>query len=1240
MYERGTLRREGTGWRWPPDAPERLDFARNVVDAVLERLSALPAETARALGVAARVGHRFDVGLLAHALERPEADVAASLSHGIEAGLLRPETEDWGLLAYGAGERAEGGTRFVHDRVQEAALRLLSDDEAPQVHLRLARRLMATATPSGDTHFEILEHARPALALFLPDERLRLGGHALEACAAAVRSAAFGAALRACELGLVAVGDADPALWERLCTRAVEVADAAADDPAIDRHAEALIAGASTVAARGPAYWARIRALTRAGRYAEAIAAADAFLIQIGRRTETRLRLLPLLLCAARVLWTIRGRTPQALVDGPAGTDPTHVATVRVQIAATTALAALHPKVLPLDILRSMRDVLSGGVTPEGLFVWTGWALLNAKVAGRVEQGIAYCQLALARAERMRAHGTWVGIASILNSMLTHWVTPLSQVGEALRQASERALELGEVSSALQMRGLGHQLEFFEGRPLAEVDLAFRQLQALGRQYRVPLWTRAAQPYREAVAMLRGQTNPTPAVATNDPDDTFTEHTRAVSTMVSTLFLGDRAAALATARRAPVALRTPMQYPGHFIWFTYRAVALLRAAAVGLLSPAEARALIRPDRRALERWVAGSPGRRYRLLWIDATDAVLRGHLADALPLFEAAIDEARAVGVCHDAALLCEHAAEVATATGRPRLATLFLEDARAGYHQWGADAKADALLPRSTAPLSTRSTSSTTSRSVDLDLDLETMFRASIALSGEIRLDRLVCQVVAVTLQNAGATRGFLVTEREGGPFIELGLGADGAALAVPGTPLSAAPDALAATVVHYVARTGQQLVLADGASDARFALDPYLRSRTTASILCTPLEHKGQRTGIIYLENHLVGGCFTPARLRTVQVLASQAAVAIENARLVDTLEAKVAERTGALQAALEQTRAQHAQLVSSHEALVQSEKMAALGQLVAGVAHELNTPLGAIRASVGNLSAALDGVLGDLFEVLAESPPAQRAAWVALVRTAGESTVPRTSREERTARRRLTARLVEAGVQGAEELASVLVDIGLDPEAPLPTELLGAPRSESLLRGAYNVAAIGRNGGNIRMAADRAAKIVFALKTYAHPGDATGASSQASLAENLDTVLTLYQNLTKHGIDLVRDYRDPGLVDGHHDELNQVWTNLIHNALQSMDHKGRLEVGVVRAGDEALVWVTDSGPGIPATVRDRIFEPFYTTKPAGEGSGLGLSISREIVDKHGGRIEVESAPGRTTFTVRLPRVRPPT
>jgi len=196
------------------------------------------------------------------------------------------------------------------------------------------------------------------------------------------------------------------------------------------------------------------------------------------------------------------------------------------------------------------------------------------------------------------------------------------------------------------------------------------------------------------------------------------------------------------------------------------------------------------------------------------------------------------------------------------------------------------------------------------------------------------------------------------------------------------------------------------------------------------------------------------------------------------------------------------------------------------------------------------------------------------------------------------------------------------------------LLQHPAADRILDIAYGIATITTNTDNINTAVDRVAKIIFALKSFSRFGGVQ-VWTESDLAEGLETVLTIYQNQIKHGTELVRQFEPLPPVRCLPDEINQVWTNLIHNALQAMDHKGTLSIGLRREGDYALVSIGDTGCGIPPELREKIFQPFFTTKAAGEGTGLGLDIVRKIVEKHAGRITLESVVGQgSTFTVHLP------
>lgn len=344
-------------------------------------------------------------------------------------------------------------------------------------------------------------------------------------------------------------------------------------------------------------------------------------------------------------------------------------------------------------------------------------------------------------------------------------------------------------------------------------------------------------------------------------------------------------------------------------------------------------------------------------------------------------------------------------------------------------------------------------------------------------------------------------------------------------------------------------------------------------------------------------------------------------------IHLLQKSLQDKNYELESALQQLR------TAQHQ-LIQSEKMAALGQLVAGIAHEINTPLGAIRSSIENITSFLSDNLEKIPQFLQGISPERQQDLFNLSHYSLQQKSTFSSREKRKFKRSITKALSEENIANPDLLADTLVDLGVYEDLTYLLPLLKDQDGEEILNMAYQISSVEKSAQTIKTATDRAAKVVFALKTYARH-DQIGEKTETNITEGIDTILTLYHNHLKHGVEVIQNYDDqlPSIL-AYPDELNQVWTNVIHNALQAMDNQGTLKIDAFPQENHVLVRITDSGVGIPPDILPKIFEPFFTTKSIGEGSGLGLDIVQKIIQKHEGKIEVKSIPGQTTFTVLLP------
>ncbi|MYM39458.1 GAF domain-containing protein [Duganella qianjiadongensis] len=377
---------------------------------------------------------------------------------------------------------------------------------------------------------------------------------------------------------------------------------------------------------------------------------------------------------------------------------------------------------------------------------------------------------------------------------------------------------------------------------------------------------------------------------------------------------------------------------------------------------------------------------------------------------------------------------------------------------------------------------------------------------------------------------------------------------------------------------------------------------------SSMYAPLMTGSRALGIIHISSNSTAG-FGERDAAMLRSLCAYGAIALANS---DAL------------AALKQAQA----------TIIQQEKMATLGQLVANVAHEVNTPIGAIKSSGQTIVGALEHTMVNLPRLFQMLDQGQQDQFMQLIRHARNVNNLLSTREERSITRALSQTLEQHQIAAAREQAAMLVQLGAHQHALDYLALLCHPASDFIMETASAMSAIIRGADNINTAVERVAKIIFALKSYSRI-DTSGTFCPIDLADSIETVLTIYHNQIKHGVEIIRRYQPIETLLGLPDELNQVWTNLIHNALQAMQGNGTLTIDLSQSAGQAVIAISDTGCGIPPDLRQRIFEAFFTTKPAGEGSGLGLDIVKKIIAKHHGQISVSSEVGMgTTFTVTLP------
>jgi len=323
-----------------------------------------------------------------------------------------------------------------------------------------------------------------------------------------------------------------------------------------------------------------------------------------------------------------------------------------------------------------------------------------------------------------------------------------------------------------------------------------------------------------------------------------------------------------------------------------------------------------------------------------------------------------------------------------------------------------------------------------------------------------------------------------------------------------------------------------------------------------------------------------------------------------------------------------------LQTTQTQLIAAEKMASLGLLVSNVAHEINTPIGAVKSSGNFIADTLESTLMDMPQLFATLDSEPRRLFMQLISQCKHMAAPINAREERTLTKSVTTQLQEAGIDDASRKAKLLVKFRVQDQALDYLPLLNHPESEFILNAASNIANIISGTNNINTAVEKVGRVVYALKALSGD-DVLRTTTHAPLHNAIDKALAKYQS-QMHNVELVKDCpADLPLMHADHDAMEQLCIHLVLNALQSMNFSGKLSVSLSSENKQSTITITDTGAGIEDSIKERIFEPFFTTLKSGEGSGMGLAIVKRIVEQHHGCIDLQTEVGvGTTIKVTLP------
>ncbi|MHC0061460.1 trifunctional serine/threonine-protein kinase/ATP-binding protein/sensor histidine kinase [Nostoc sp. UIC 10890] len=1214
-----------------------LAFTDDLVEFMVLQLQKLPEATQKVLQLAASIDNQFDLATLAIVHEKSLSETAADLWKALQEGLVIPTTEVYkfyqqesgaSLIATDSWMLNSGSCsyKFLHDRVQQAAYSLIPEDQKQTVHLKIGRLILRNISleQREEYLFKLVNQLNLGVKLITqPEEREELAKLNLTASHKARISTAYEAAIEYINFGIrLLTEDCWQDQYElalAMYSTSAEVAHLNGDFEQMEQSVQVILEHGKTLSDKVKAYEVKILSLVAQNRMWEAIKTGLKVLKLLGIELPEQPTPEDISRGLQETQLALEGKAIEDLLELKVMTEPDKLAAMSILTNIAAAAYLVIPELYPLILFKQVMLSLKYGNTANSLYGYSCYGLILYTFLGDVESGYQFGQLTLRLLDKLNAKEFIAKTYAVVYGSLNSWKNHIRELLHPIQSAYSSGLETGDLEFAGYCAFIYSLNSYLAGKELSSVvQIIENYSQGLAQLRQEPSRIRN-ELYRQVVLnLLSRNENPCRLIGDAYNEETMLPlHSQSHDkTMICSLhfnklvlcyLFGEYTHAI---ENAEIALNYLDSLIGSLIVPLFHFYDSLSQLAVYYEASEDEQAFIfkrvTSNQEKMQNWAHHAPmNHLHKFYLVEAERYRILGEYIQAMEMYDRAIYGAKENEYIQEEALAHELAAKFYLRWGKEQIAQTYLTNAYYCYVRWGAKAKVYDLekrYPQLLAPILQWETirlnpteiastlhkiplssfnagmtisSSSSSTSISEALDLASVLKASQALSSEIHLEKLLSTLMQVVMENTGAKKCALILLKDNVWVIEAIATFQKVPTLLQSIPIELSQD-IPLTPINYVKRTLETLVVDDAIVKNSFTSDSYIIQQQPKSLLCTPILHQGKLIGILYLENNLVAGVFTHERLQVINLLCSQAAISLENASLYQRSQ----NNSQQLEHSLTDLKQMQLQLV-------QSEKMSALGNLVAGVAHEINNPVGFIA---GNIQPAVD-LVGDLFHLI----------------------------------ELYQEKFPNPGVEIEEEIATIDLEYIRE---DLPKMI-----------------------SSMKLGIDRIRNISNSLRTFSRAD--TENKVAFNIHDGIDSAILILKHRLKASelhpdIKIVKKYGDISLVKCFPGQLNQVFMNLLANAIDALEESNigrnfheinnRIEIKTCLNEDKhhVLIYIQDNGMGMSEEVKQKIFNHLFTTKSVGKGTGLGLAIARQIiVEKHGGTLEVNSVQGEgTEFVIQIP------